>query len=254
MELTLSAAKQYAARIGCFLRDKFVGGDETAESVRSLLLHVMTISALITGFGTTMSLSVSNEDIRTYAAWNKEEFFGKHSKFCEHEVPYRLEGAVHWNGRWQCRLEGAIGECKPPLLAQSKKDGQCSADGCWTGNWQTQQVAIDLQQEVCSMTFDELRAFNSEYVESLVRYKEASVHMELGANTMFIIWATVFVCLVGMLLLISLSKHSESSEWVRMFSWVVTLMCCVPLFLFYNFLALASRVVKTKFYFCDDFI
>ena len=60
---------------------------------------------------------------------------------------------------------------------------------------------------------------------------------------------------VGSLLRLSIIKRSDKpEEWVMRFYPLVVGLACLPLMNFYNFLMLASRVIRIIFYYCDDFV
>ena len=73
------------------------------------------------------------------------------------------------------------------------------------------------------------------------------IQIELGENTMIIIWTAIFVTFIGSTLLISLSKRGEiTNQWERRFQWLTDIVVLLPLFNFYHFCNLASRVVRIK--------
>jgi hypothetical protein len=72
---------------------------------------------------------------------------------------------------------------------------------------------------------------------------------------MFIIMTTVCVAFTGSLLRLSILKRSDTPEaWLRRFYPIVMALAALPLVNFYNFLMLASRVIRVIYHYCDDYI
>ena len=126
---------------------------------------------------------------------------------------------------------------------------------CPRADWATNQAANDLGFEPCSLSSTEFKATYPDYWNRMVEEKVASVQIELGRNTMFIIMTTVCVAFTGSLLRLSLLKRSDIPEaWLSRFYPIIMLLACLPLINFYNFLMLASRVIRVIYHYCDDFI
>jgi hypothetical protein len=96
-----------------------------------------------------------------------------------------------------------------------------------------------------------------------VAYKAARIDREIGAVTMWIIWSVCFVQILGTILLISLAgftkdgltdKGAQRSEhrWAQLMLPFCLTIYALPVVNFYQFLRLASRLVKVKFHHCDD--
>ena len=134
----------------------------------------------------------------------------------------------------------------------STTPGYCSAEGCWIGHWQTLAAAAELGFPACELTAEEVQAQYPDYWERSIEEKVSSVQLEIGRNTMTIIMTTVTVVSLGSLLRPSLVKRFDSPEaWLFRFYPLVVVLACLPLFNFYNFLMLASRVIRVLWYFCD---
>merc|ERR1719421_324828 len=82
------------------------------EQIEGQLVLLMTIAALLAGFGAGVAFSVGPEEINAYATWEQEYFFGRNSIVC-----------VTKADRWRT---GAMGE----LIFSS---AECNADECWSG-------------------------------------------------------------------------------------------------------------------------
>jgi hypothetical protein len=65
---------------------------DEADEARQMLNETMTISALLAGFATGISLSISNDEIEEYAKFTQRAFFGKRSTLCTHLVAERYDG------------------------------------------------------------------------------------------------------------------------------------------------------------------
>ena len=216
----------------------FSPGAIKQSDIKVMIGEMMTVSALLSGFAIGMSSKVTDGAIRAYATFLKQEFFGKNSHFCTFDVPAKLPGA-------------------PPIKNSYgvPMGDTCSADGCWIGHWQTNDAARELGFEACSLTAQDVQTQFPDYWERIIEDKVVHVHLELGHNTMFIIMTTVCVAFVGSLLRLSIIKRSDKpQEWVNRFYPLVILLACLPLVNFYNFLMLASRVIRIIFYYCDDFV
>ena len=59
----------------------------------------------------------------------------------------------------------------------------------------------------------------------------------------------------GSLLRLSIIKKSDTPKaWMKRFYPLVVMLACLPLINFYNFLMLASRVIRIIYHYCDDFV
>ena len=63
------------------------------------------------------------------------------------------------------------------------------------------------------------------------------------------------VVFTGTLLRLSIIKKSDTPKaWMNRFYPLVVILACLPLINFYNFLMLASRVIRIIYHYCDDFV
>ena len=217
------------------------------DHVKALLNEIMAVSTLLSGFSIGMAAKINDGAIRAYATWNKNEFFGKHSHFCTFDIPNSLPGAPTLSSlpSW---------DAEDPNR-HSDTDSYCSVDGCWVGHWQTLDAAKRLNFTPCSLSASDVRASYPEYWEEAIEQKVASVHLELGRNTMTIIMTTVAVITLGSLLRLSLVKRFDTPEaWLARFYPLLLVLVVLPLFNFSNFLTLASRVIRILWYYCDDYV
>jgi hypothetical protein len=223
-------------------------GNIKIDHVKALINEIMAVSTLLSGFSIGMSAKVTDSAIRSYASFLKSEFFGKDSHYCAFDVPQNLPGSRPLSALPS--YDVADPNTKNPANAH------CSADtNCWVGHWQTITAAAELGFSPCSMTAEEVQAAYPDYWEKQVMNKVANVQLELGSNTMTIIMTTVMVVSLGSLLRLSLVKRFDSPEaWLARFYPLVVVLAFMPLFNFYNFLQLASRVIRVLWYYCDDYI
>lgn len=204
-------------------------GNMKQSDVKIMIGEMMTVSALLSGFAIGMSTKVTDGQIRSYASFNKAEFLGKHSHLCDFDRRVEVEGGV------------------PPLGNPLHVPGgnTCSADGCWGGHYAVPRLAEALGVVPCEMTVGEMKALDPTFWDNMVEEKVLAVQLELGYNTMFIIFTTVCVAFTGSLLRLSIIKRSDCPKtWMRRFYPLVFLLACLPLVNFYNFLNLASRVIR----------
>ena len=208
------------------------------QDVKTMIGEMMTVSALLSGFAIGMSSKVTDSAIRAYAEFLKAEFFGKHSHFCEFERSTALPQDY-----------GVAG--LPPIHNSFGVPfgDTCSADGCWVGHWGTNEAAKELGYgDACSLTVEQVKATYPKYWEDYVESKVVAVQQELGYNTMFIIFTTVTVVFTGSLLRLSIVKKTDTPKaWMVRFYPIVVVLACLPLLNFYNFLMLASRVIRVIF-------
>ena len=159
-------------------------GHMRQADVKVMIGEMMTVSALLSGFAIGMSTKVTDAAIRSYASFLKEEFFGKHSHFCEFERSDSLP--QHYKAKGLPPIHNSY---DVPL------GDTCNADGCWVGHWGTNEAAKELGHEPCSLTAAEVREANPGYWDQYVESKVMDVQIELGYNTMFIIMTTVCACI-----------------------------------------------------------
>jgi len=213
---------------------------QQADHIRVTLAETMTVSALLSGFSVGMALSVSDEEMQQYATWTQESFFGNTSLLCSQVMPLHLY-EDH--------------ELMPQWTDAKRIASECNADGCWEGHWGTNNLAEVSGTKACSLSAAEMKQRYPAWFNERVLAKLASVHIEIGQNCMTIIWCTLFVTFLGSALLLSLSRRStHPTQWVVYFNGMLNVLSLVPFFNFYNFLQLASRIVRIKFFYCDDYI
>mmetsp|Transcript_22751 Transcript_22751/g.67017 ORF Transcript_22751/g.67017 Transcript_22751/m.67017 type:complete len:486 (-) Transcript_22751:301-1758(-) len=207
----------------------------SAEGLREQLTMFMTIAALLAGFAVGLATTVSSEEIRAYARWELRTFLGRNSTLCEKYEPL---GLIETDGGPTHGLR----TCNPDT-------------GCWDGyaSWGTRAPDSPLVRDgldQCSARAEGL------FFEDLVLAKEVITDQELGRNTMIVIWVTMFVEMLGTVLFFSLlrtsSEGGEVAIWHSTFGAFLFVLYFLPVLNFYNFLMLASRVVKVKFVHCDD--
>ena len=221
------------------------------EQINRSLTNTMANAALLAGFASGMTLTVSDADILSYASWLKSEYFGRESHYCQWVVPHNVEDTK------LASFPFGLFPHENPWYGPEGYDGAvpCDANNCWVGHWDTQQASRDLNFTSCSLSAGEVKKLYPEYWNGLVQGKVVGVQQELGYNTMAIIITSVAVVFLSTLLLISLSKHSgKSADWVRRFEFIIFVLSMLPLLNFFNFLKLANRVLRVKLPFCDDFI
>lgn len=222
-------------------------GNVKIDHVKALINEIMAVSTLLSGFSIGLSAKITDKAIHSYATFLKREFFGKHSHYCSFEVKHKLLGF---------RMLSSLPSYDVAHPDQANADNaHCSSDGCWVGHWQTITAATELGFEPCSLSVDEVQATYPDYFDRIVEEKAADVQIELGRNTMLIIFTTVAVVSLGSLLRLSIIKRYDSPEaWLKRFYPLVVILAMLPLFNFYNFLMLASRVMRVLWYYCDDYI
>ena len=217
------------------------------DHVKALINEIMAVSTLLSGFSIGMSAKITDAAIHSYARFLKAEFFGKDSHYCTFDVTESLPGS-----RPLTQLP-SYDVANPNQ--RNADNAYCSSDRCWVGHWQTISAASELGFAPCSMTAAEVEAAYPDYWERSIMEKVASVQVELGGNTMTIIMTTVLVVSLGSVLRLSLIKRFDAPEaWLARFYPLVVILACLPLFNFYNFLQLASRVMRVLWYYCDDYI
>ena len=108
-------------------------GGATMEQpgIKMLVGEIMTTSALLAGFSMAMTGKITTADVRSYASFLKQEFYGQHSHYCE------------------------FVERHPPTSVFGGAPKNCSDTGCWTDNWYTNHAAQTLGFEVCSLSAKE---------------------------------------------------------------------------------------------------
>mmetsp|Transcript_50611 Transcript_50611/g.169034 ORF Transcript_50611/g.169034 Transcript_50611/m.169034 type:complete len:321 (-) Transcript_50611:232-1194(-) len=207
----------------------------SAEGLREQLTAGMTIAALLAGFAVGLATTVSSDEIRAYARWELRTFLGRNSTLCEKYEPL---GLIETDGGPTHGLR----TCNPD-------------SGCWDGYaaWGTRAPDSPLVRhglDQCSARAEGL------FFEDLVLAKEVTVDQDLGRNTMIVIWVTMIVEMLGTVLFFSLltqtSEGGDVAIWHSTFGVFLHVLYFLPVFNFYNFLMLASRVVKVKFVHCDD--
>jgi hypothetical protein len=218
------------------------------DHVKALINEIMAVSTLLSGFSIGMSAKITDAAIHSYAEFLKAEFFGKDSHYCTFDAGANLPGSRPLS-------ELPAYDVNNPSQKNSD-NAYCSEDSsCWVGHWATISAGTELGFAPCSLSVDEVKAAYPDYWERTVMEKVASVQLELGANTMTIIMTTVAVVSLGSLLRLSLIKRYDAAEaWLARFYPLVVVLACLPLFNFYNFLQLASRVMRVLWYYCDDYI
>ena len=91
----------------------------------------------------------------------------------------------------------------------------------------------DLNFPFCTLSAAEVKAQYPDYWTDQVETKIIAVQQDLGFNTMAIIFTSVCVVFMSSVLLLSLSKRSNTPKhWVARFSPLITLLECLPLFNF----------------------
>jgi len=142
------------------------------------------------------------------------------------------------------------------INAKNPKQAYCSEDNvCWEGHWQTLHAGVNNGFDPCSLTAAEVEQLYPTYWNDIIEEKTAKVQIELGSNTMTIIMTTVTVITLGSLMRLSLVKRfDEPQAWLRRFYVPLCIFVFLPLFNFYDFLLLASRIVRILWHYCDEFI
>ena len=139
---------------------------QDADHVRSQLSETMTVSALLSGFAVGMALSLSTDEMAEYARLTQSTFFGNSSALCTKILPLGFAEADNvpaWNGA--------------TTIA-----GQCSADGCWTEHWGTNEFTAATGRPLCSATAAAMREEEAAWFEERVLSKLAAVHIEVRAT------------------------------------------------------------------------
>ena len=230
-------------------------GDPDTELLKSDLQNTMATAALLGGFATGMTLSVSTSDIREYSEFIKDEFFGKDSHLCTFIVPHKVSTfSTLWASLHLVGSQGSVHEL-PNSIGVANGSTCDPVSQCWLGHWATNQATLDLGFDKCSLTAADFKVAYPAYYQETVQAKVLSVQAELGFNTMAIVMTSVFVTFLAVLLLFSLSKRPQRAQkWLEKFWWAVLLVEGLPLLNFFNFLELANRVIRVKLPFCDEFI
>jgi hypothetical protein len=183
---------------------------------------------------------VGEGDIDAYAAWEMDSFLGPQADVCTKLEPWHIadDQSCDINAcshRYRSYANGwGVGDC-------DRDSGACSP-------------LVRYNVSFC----DER---SHQYRDELVAYKRSRVDRQLGGDTMRIVWTVVYVEVIGTLLLVSLQGHADHTDvaakatmdrWGYIFSPFMVAMYVLPLTNFFDFLRLASHVIKVKFYFCDD--
>ena len=222
-----------------------------ANHLKSELQNAMKTAALLSGFATAMTFSITGDEIRSYANFIKSEFFGRDSHLCSWVQRNAVEEPIS-------AMMGFGGSPRVHQLPNSMdvpNGDACDARNCWLGHWQTNQASKDLDLPLCSVNISVFKARFPAYYADLVEDKVVSVQHELGFYTMAVIMICIIDVFLASLLLFSLGKRSDRpKDWVDKFGYLVMVVQCLPMVIFYNFMQLANRVVRIKLPFCDDFI
>ena len=119
----------------------FVSEPNKAE-VKSSLENSMATAALLAGFATGMSLSVSDEEIERYATFVKTEYFGRDSHLCTWVQQHVWKSHIP-------ELPNPMGVVNGSLCDPESR--------CWRGHQPTLEASERFGFETCSLTIGDLQ-------------------------------------------------------------------------------------------------